>query len=88
VLATSVGGVPEALGFGADGNRPGRLIPPDDPAALADALRQWLTDPGTRERWRAAARERRPTLQTWSETARRLDQIIDTREPRSEGAPR
>ncbi len=38
VIATEVGGVPEALGEGADGSRPGLLVPPDDPAALAAAL--------------------------------------------------
>ncbi|WP_319462538.1 glycosyltransferase family 4 protein, partial [Micromonospora sp. RTP1Z1] len=45
VLATDVGGLPEALGRAADGSRPGLLVPPDDPDALAGALRRWLTDP-------------------------------------------
>ncbi len=49
VVAAEVGGVPEALGHGADGIRPGLLVPPDDPAALGAALRAWL------ERRRAAA---------------------------------
>ena len=39
VLATDVGGVPEALGHGA-----GLLVPPGDPAALGAALRAWLGD--------------------------------------------
>ncbi len=39
VVAADVGGVTEALGHGADGIRPGLLVPPDDPAALAAALR-------------------------------------------------
>ena len=34
VVAADVGGVTEALGHGADGIRPGLLVPPDDPAAL------------------------------------------------------
>jgi glycosyltransferase involved in cell wall biosynthesis len=72
VLATAVGGVPEALGTAADGTLPGRLIPPGDPAALAGALRDWLTDPGLRARWRAAARSRRNSLPSWDETARSL----------------
>ena len=72
VLATAVGGVPEALGTAADGTLPGRLIPPDDPEALAGALRDWLTDPGLRARWRGAARSRRAGLPTWDDTARSL----------------
>src|SRR5207245_1844447 len=42
VLATRVGGLPEALGRTPSGARPGLLVPPDDPAALAAALRRWL----------------------------------------------
>ena len=44
VVAAEVGGVPEALGHGADGIRPGLLVPPGDPAALGAALRAWLGD--------------------------------------------
>ena len=46
VVATDVGGLPEALGPAADGRLPGLLVPPDDPAALAAALRRWLADAG------------------------------------------
>jgi len=70
VVATRVGGVPEALGTAPDGSLPGRLVEPDDPAALATALRAWLTDPALRARWRAAALARRATLPRWTETAR------------------
>jgi glycosyltransferase involved in cell wall biosynthesis len=77
VLATAVGGVPEALGHAPDGARPGLLIPPEDPAALAGALRAWLTDPALRDRLRAAARGRRDTLPTWTATARRLSEVLD-----------
>jgi glycosyltransferase involved in cell wall biosynthesis len=78
VVATEVGGVPEAL-IGADGDHcavPGRLLPPEDPDALAEALRDWLTDPGLRESWRARARARRETLTGWDQTARRLADIL------------
>jgi glycosyltransferase involved in cell wall biosynthesis len=68
VVAAEVGGVPEALGHGADGTRPGLLVPPDDPAALRDALRAWLGDPDLRRGLRRAARERRASLADWSTT--------------------
>ncbi|MFI5892340.1 glycosyltransferase family 4 protein [Actinoplanes sp. NPDC051513] len=78
VIAAEVGGVPEALGRAPDGTLPGILVPPDDPRALADALRAWLTDPGLRERLRAAAAQRRQTLPTWDDTARRLSEVLDS----------
>ena len=62
VVAAEVGGLPEALGHGADGMRPGLLVPPGDPAALGAALRAWLGDAGLRRRLRRAARERRASL--------------------------
>jgi glycosyltransferase involved in cell wall biosynthesis len=69
VLATEVGGVTEALGYGEDGTRPGLLVPPGDPAALGAALRAWLEDAELRERLRRAARERRASLRPWAATA-------------------
>jgi glycosyltransferase involved in cell wall biosynthesis len=68
VVAANVGGVSEALGHGADGTRPGLLVPADDPAALRDALRSWLEDVDLRRRLRRAARERRASLSRWSTT--------------------
>ncbi len=44
VIATAVGGLPEALGRTSDGRRPGLLVSPGDPDAFAAALRSWLTD--------------------------------------------
>ena len=68
VVAADVGGVPEALGCGADGTRPGLLVPPDDPVSLRHAIRSWLENAGLRRRLRAAARERRAALPDWSTT--------------------
>jgi len=69
VIATEVGGVSEALGHGADGIRPGLLVAPQDPAALAAALRDWLGDAELRARLRQVAIERRESLPRWSTTA-------------------
>jgi glycosyltransferase involved in cell wall biosynthesis len=76
VLAADVGGLTEALGFGADGVRPGLLVPPDDPAALGAALRTWLIDTGLRRRLRRAARQRRESLTGWWNTASSLADVL------------
>ena len=76
VVATSVGGVPEALGRLADGRRPGLLVPPGDAAALAAALRRWLGDDDLRHGLRAAARARRTTLTDWDLTTCRISQVL------------
>jgi glycosyltransferase involved in cell wall biosynthesis len=76
VLAPQVGGVPEALGASPDGRRPGILLPPGDPGALADALRRWLSEHSLREDLRDAARRRRADLRGWSETAERVAGVL------------
>jgi glycosyltransferase involved in cell wall biosynthesis len=68
VVAAEVGGLPEALGHGTGGSRPGLLVAPNDPAALGAALRTWLGDSELRGRWRQAARERRDALPGWPAT--------------------
>ena len=75
VLATAVGGVPEALGCSACG-RPGLLVPPEDPDALAAALARWLTDAELRRRLRSAALHRRPTLPDWRSTGERIRSVL------------
>lgn len=54
VISTRVSAIPEVI---ADGET-GWLVPPDDPAALAGALRAALSDPGERRRRGEAGRAR------------------------------
>ncbi|MFJ8790263.1 glycosyltransferase family 4 protein [Streptomyces sp. NPDC102462] len=76
VLATDVGGLPEALGRAPDGGMPGILVPPEDPAALAAELRGWFGEADVRRRLKAAARGRRAALDGWATTARSLAGVL------------
>jgi glycosyltransferase involved in cell wall biosynthesis len=76
VLATDVGGVSEALGRTEEGELPGVLVAPEDPTALATALRRWLSDPGQREQLRKAAQARRLGLTDWSHTSSTLAKVL------------
>jgi glycosyltransferase involved in cell wall biosynthesis len=76
VIATAVGGLPEALGKTNDGRRPGLLVPPADSFALAAALRDWLVDANLRHRLRDAARERRSTLCGWDAPTDRIARVL------------
>ena len=71
VLATEVGAARAVIG--ADGER-GWLVPPDEPAALAAAMRRVLTEwrdwPALRRRCRDYAERR--TLEAWSDQIRRV----------------
>ena len=60
VVASAVDSIPEVLGAGEPGGRVGRLVPPGEPAKLADAIRDALENPSSErvERARARARER------------------------------
>lgn len=69
VIAADVGGVAGALGDDGTGTKPGLLVPPDDPAALAAALRAWLGDRELRGLLRGVAARRRQALRRWSTTA-------------------
>ena len=72
VVASAVGGLPEALGSTADGTRPGYLVPPGEPTALAAALGTWLGDERCRHRLRAAAQQRRSSLCGWEQTTKEI----------------
>ncbi|MFF7853233.1 glycosyltransferase [Streptomyces sp. NPDC007904] len=76
VLATDVGGLPEAVGRAPDGGVPGILVPPENPAAIAAELRGWFGEPDVRRRLKAAARSRRAALGGWASTAQSLAAVL------------
>lgn len=76
VVATTVGGISEAVGTASDGTAPGLLVSPDDPAALAAGLERWLQDSQLRQRLRAAARDRRGSLPTWRASAEQVAEVL------------
>ena len=67
VVATTGGALPEVVGTSGE---TGLLVTPDDPDALAGAIRQLLDDPELRARLGAAGRERVINRFTWQVTAR------------------
>jgi len=77
VLASAVDALPETLGRGPDGGVPGLLVPPDDPEALAGALRQWLINPSLRVKIRTSALHRRGMLHGWATTTRDLAHLLE-----------
>ncbi|MEO5921567.1 MAG: glycosyltransferase family 4 protein [Pseudolysinimonas sp.] len=73
VIATAVDGIPDSVAGGG-----AILVPRDDPAALADALRGWMTDPHLRERLRAEAARARTRAPRWDDTVARFAEILVT----------
>ena len=71
VIAAAVGGIPEAVAGGG-----ALLVKTDDPAALAAALEQWMTDPALRARLRAEAAQARARSPRWSDTVDRIDRVL------------
>jgi glycosyltransferase involved in cell wall biosynthesis len=65
LVLTSVGGFPEIAEQGA-----ARLVPPEDPGALAEALRELIADPTTRLALGAAAEEAARTRYSWDRIAK------------------
>src|SRR5207344_1792689 len=86
VIAAAAGGLPDAVGSTADGTRPGQLVPPGDPAAVAAALGEWQGDERRRHRLRAAARQRRSTLRGWERTTQEIANAL-TSHGRSKPVP-
>jgi len=71
VVAAAAGAVPDTVPESA-----GILIPPDDPDALAAALRDLLRDDGLRRRLSDAAYVHVSQLPSWDDTARRVAETI------------
>jgi starch synthase len=65
VVASRVGGIPEVVA----GSETGLLVPPDDPASLADALNTLVRDPGRAAAMGRAGRERAVTEFSWDAVA-------------------
>jgi starch synthase len=65
VVASRVGGIPEVVDDGVTG----LLVPPEDPAALADAMNMLLRDPGRADALGRAGRERAVAEFSWEAVA-------------------
>ncbi len=74
VIANAAGALPEVVG--SDGQA-GRLVPPRDPAALAEATRELLADRARLARMGAAARARVLQLFRWRDAAAQLALVLE-----------
>ena len=74
VVASRVGGIPEVV----DGGVTGLLVPPDDPASLADALNLLLRDPGRARAMGLAGRERAVAEFSWDKVAARTAALYES----------
>lgn len=71
VVTCDTGAVPDTVPLGA-----GLLVPPGDPAALADALRMLLVDPARRQAIARAAREAGQGLPSWQGMAEEASLVL------------
>jgi glycosyltransferase involved in cell wall biosynthesis len=91
IVATHVGGNAELI----ENEVHGRLVPPSDPPAMAQAIVDALANPEQRERWRTAARQRFESAFTAEQMAsavdafyqRALRQSVPRRQPLSIARP-
>lgn len=72
VISTTGGAIPDTVPAAA-----GRLVPPGDTAALADALGEWLHVPGLRDAAARAAREHAAALPDWNGAAARFAAALE-----------
>ncbi|WP_308465799.1 glycosyltransferase family 4 protein [Rathayibacter soli] len=73
VVATNVGGIPEAI----SSNAAGIVVPPEDPWALEVVLRQWLTSPARRAALNDEALNARGGRRSWSTAVAVVAQALD-----------
>jgi hypothetical protein len=73
VIASRVGGIPEAVSGGG-----ALLVRGDDADALASALRRWMTEPALRERLRREAARARSSAPQWADTVARIHDALVT----------
>jgi glycosyltransferase involved in cell wall biosynthesis len=74
VVANAAGALPEVVGT--DGEA-GLLVPPRDPGAMADAIREILAEPERAERMGSAARRRVERVFRWSDAAAGLAAVFE-----------
>jgi glycosyltransferase involved in cell wall biosynthesis len=72
VVGTTAGAIPETVPAGA-----GILVPPDDVAALATALRRLIADSEERERLAADARASAARLPSWPQSAILFSRVLE-----------
>jgi glycosyltransferase involved in cell wall biosynthesis len=72
VLASSAGGLPDTLANG------GVLTPAEDVPALVASLDRWFAEPAHRNGRRISAISRRCRLLPWTQTSRRVAQVLAT----------
>jgi glycosyltransferase involved in cell wall biosynthesis len=74
VVANAAGALPEVVGT--DG-RAGRLVPPRDAPAMAEAIRDILAEPGRAESMGRSARRRIERVFRWSDAAAGLVSVFE-----------
>jgi len=71
-IASRIGGIPEIIQSG----REGILVPPGDKSALKQALQDFLEHPKRLEPFIEACALRRPSLPTWEETGKLIENFL------------
>jgi glycosyltransferase involved in cell wall biosynthesis len=71
VIATKAGALPEVVNHG----RAGLLVPPEDPSALAAAIKQLLSNQSLRQRLGEAGRKRIEEAFSWEDAAKKTLEV-------------